>query len=63
MQPNLTSPYAHLSMEIQQEPSSFEIITEVDPLDVAELLGNIGGFWGMTREIGVYTTPNMYLSR
>lgn len=42
-------------MEIQQEPSSFEIITEIDPLDVAELLGNIGGFWGMTTKgRGVY---------
>ena len=46
VKPNLTSPYAYLAMEIQQEPSSLEIITEVDPLNVAELLGNIGGFWG-----------------
>lgn len=46
VQSNLTSPYAHLSMEIQQEPNSLEIVTEIDPLDVAEMLGNIGGFWG-----------------
>ena len=48
---NITSPYAYLALEIQQEPSSFEIITEVDPLDVAELLGNIGGFWGTITDL------------
>ena len=57
---NITSPYAYLALEIQQEPSSFEIITEIDPLDVAELLGNIGGFWGTIidlRTICVHVGP------
>ena len=40
-------------MEIQQEPNSLQIITEIDPLDIAEMLGNVGGFWG---EIAKVTT-------
>ncbi|CAM9518546.1 unnamed protein product [Laminaria digitata] len=34
-------------MEIQQEPDSLQIITEIDPLDIAEMLGNVGGFWDL----------------
>ena len=28
-----------------------KVITEINPLDVAEMLGNIGGFWGETTEV------------
>ena len=31
---------------MQQEPDSWEIVTEIDPLNVGEMLGSIGGFWG-----------------
>eukprot|EP00904_Undaria_pinnatifida_P008136 jgi/Undpi1/4452/HiC_scaffold_17.g07806.m1 len=44
---NLASPYAYLSMEIEQEQDSLKVITEINPLDVAEMLGNIGGFWDL----------------
>lgn len=40
------NPYAWLSMEIAQLTDSLETITEIDPLEVAEIFGNIGGFWG-----------------
>lgn len=44
--PDLEKPYAHLALEVQQEPNSLEIITEIDPVDLADLFGNVGGFWG-----------------
>eukprot|EP00904_Undaria_pinnatifida_P010891 jgi/Undpi1/6932/HiC_scaffold_21.g09406.m1 len=44
---SISAPYAYLAMEIQQEPNSLQIITEIDPLDVAEMLGNVGGFWDL----------------
>ncbi|CAN0586507.1 unnamed protein product, partial [Ectocarpus sp. 12 AP-2014] len=43
---NITKPYARLSMELKQQFDSWEIITEADPFEFAEILGNIGGFWG-----------------
>lgn len=33
-------------MEIAQATGSLETITEIDPLEIAEIFGNIGGFWG-----------------
>lgn len=42
----ISSPYAWLSMEVAQVTDSLEEITEIDPLNIAEILGNIGGFWG-----------------
>lgn len=33
-------------MEIARETDSLEVITEVDPLQIAEIFGNVGGFWG-----------------
>lgn len=33
-------------MVIHQQANSLELVTEVDPLDMAEIFGNIGGFWG-----------------
>lgn len=36
-------------MELEQEQDSLQTITEIDPLNVAEILGNVGGFWGETR--------------
>eukprot|EP00904_Undaria_pinnatifida_P000588 jgi/Undpi1/1052/HiC_scaffold_10.g04515.m1 len=43
----ITSPYAWLSMEIAQEENSLEDITEIDPLQIAEIFGNVGGFWDL----------------
>lgn len=44
------SPYAWLSMEIAQETNSLEEITEINPLEIAEMFGNVGGFWGESSE-------------
>ena len=46
----IASPYAWLSMEVAQVTDSLEEITEIDPLNIAEILGNIGGFWGELTE-------------
>jgi len=45
-------PYAFVDVQIEQETNSLEIVTEIDPLDVGEILGSIGGFWG-----GFYRGP------
>ena len=45
-------PYAFVDVQIEQETNSLEIVTEIDPLDVGEILGSIGGFWG-----GFYRDP------
>lgn len=42
----IKNPYAWLSLEVAQLTDSLEEITEVDPLELAEIFGNIGGFWG-----------------
>ncbi|CAN0557420.1 unnamed protein product [Ectocarpus sp. 12 AP-2014] len=34
-------------MELKQQFDSWEIITEADPFEFAEILGNIGGFWDL----------------
>ena len=44
--PTITKPYARLSLEIKQQFDSWEIITETSPFAIAEMFGNIGGFWG-----------------
>ena len=44
--PSLQSPYAHASLLVHQEFNSLETVTEVDPMNVAEIFGNVGGFWG-----------------
>lgn len=44
--PDIEKPYAYLALQIQQEPNSYETITEIDPFDLAEMFGNVGGFWG-----------------
>ncbi|CAB1109090.1 unnamed protein product [Ectocarpus sp. CCAP 1310/34] len=43
----IDKPYAQLSLQFQQEPNSLEIMTENDPFDLAEMFGNVGGFWGL----------------
>lgn len=43
---NVTAPFAYLSMEVAQSVDSYEIITEINPWEIAEFFGNIGGFWG-----------------
>ena len=40
-----------MSIEIAQEENSLEEITEIDPLEIAELFGNVGGFWGESRHV------------
>ncbi|CAM9828362.1 unnamed protein product [Ectocarpus fasciculatus] len=45
--PNITMPYAHLSLEMKQQADSWEIITESNPYEIAEMFGNIGGFWDL----------------
>lgn len=45
----IASPYAWLSMELAQEENSLEEITEIDPLKIAEIFGNVGGFWGESK--------------
>lgn len=44
--PSITKPYARLSLELKQQFDSWKIITEADPFTIAEMFGNIGGFWG-----------------
>ena len=43
---DIINPYAFVDAEIKQNMNSLEIVTEIDPLDVGEILGSIGGFWG-----------------
>lgn len=42
----IVHPYAWLTMEIAQLTDSLEEITEIEPLEIAEIFGNVGGFWG-----------------
>lgn len=55
--PGIEKPYAHLAIQIQQEPNSFETITEIDPFDLAEMFGNVGGFWGECSRWDVTVAP------
>eukprot|EP00752_Nemacystus_decipiens_P013005 g11506.t1 len=45
--PNITTPYARVSLEMKQEANSWNIITEANPFEFAEMFGNIGGFWDL----------------
>ncbi|CAM9261431.1 unnamed protein product [Ectocarpus sp. 12 AP-2014] len=45
--PNITMPYAYVSLEMKQQFDSWEIITESNPYEFAEMFGNIGGFWDL----------------
>lgn len=45
-QVNATTPYAYLSLEVAQSVDSYEVIKELNPVEIAEIFGNIGGFWG-----------------
>lgn len=44
---SIVSPYAWLSLEVAQETNSHEEITEINPLEIAEMFGNVGGFWDL----------------
>ena len=46
----IEAPYAYLAINIAQEPDSWETVTEINPLEIAEVFGNIGGFWGEANE-------------
>ena len=43
---DIYNPYAHFSLEVAQEINSLEVITEIDPLEIAEIFGEVGGAWG-----------------
>eukprot|EP00904_Undaria_pinnatifida_P000566 jgi/Undpi1/1050/HiC_scaffold_10.g04513.m1 len=55
--PGIVNPYVWLSMEVAQVTNSLEEITEIDPLEIAEIFGNIGGFWGESRETEEQNLP------
>lgn len=35
-----------MMLNIKQGPNSLETLTQIDPVSIAEFLGNVGGFWG-----------------
>ena len=43
----IQAPYAYMKMQLQQESDSLILVTEIDPLDMAEILGQVGGFWDL----------------
>ncbi|CAM9827146.1 unnamed protein product, partial [Hapterophycus canaliculatus] len=43
----IVDPYAWLSFEIAQSTNSLMEIRQIDPLEVAEMFGNVGGFWDL----------------
>ena len=36
-----------MKMQLQQESDSLILVTEINPLDIAEILGQVGGFWDL----------------
>eukprot|EP00752_Nemacystus_decipiens_P018199 g16328.t1 len=44
---SIEHPYARLSLELKQQFNSWEIITEANPFEIAQMFGNIGGFWDL----------------
>ncbi|CAN0361929.1 unnamed protein product [Ascophyllum nodosum] len=44
---DIYNPYAHFSLEVAQEINSLEVITEIDPLEIAEIFGEVGGAWDL----------------
>ena len=43
----IQAPYAYVKLQIQQELDSLMEVTEIDPFDLAEIVGQIGGFWDL----------------
>lgn len=39
-------------MILMQDQSSHQRVTEIDPVNVAEILASVGGFWGERRRSG-----------
>lgn len=39
-------------MKMTQATKSLEIVMEVDPFEIAEIFGNVGGFWGGLQKCG-----------
>ena len=48
---DIYNPYAHFSLEVAQDINSLETITEIDPLEIAEIFGEVGGAWGKKNRI------------
>ncbi|CAN0397306.1 unnamed protein product [Ascophyllum nodosum] len=44
---DIYNPYAHFSLEVAQDINSLETITEIDPLEIAEIFGEVGGAWDL----------------
>ncbi|CAN0440306.1 unnamed protein product [Pylaiella littoralis] len=44
---SIEAPYASMKLNIKQGPNSLENLTEIDPVSIAEFLGNVGGFWDL----------------
>lgn len=57
--PSIARPYARLSLEIKQQFDSWEIITEASPFAIAEMFGNIGGFWGEQDQRSTFSSPRI----
>ena len=36
-----------MKMQLQQESDSLILVMEIDPFDMAEILGQVGGFWDL----------------
>ncbi|CAN0385418.1 unnamed protein product, partial [Ascophyllum nodosum] len=43
----IQAPYAYMKMQLQQESDSLILVMEIDPFDMAEILGQVGGFWDL----------------
>ncbi|CAN0463190.1 unnamed protein product, partial [Ascophyllum nodosum] len=43
----MQAPYAYVKLELHQEFDSLVEVTEIDPFDLAEIVGQIGGFWDL----------------
>ncbi|CAM9606123.1 unnamed protein product, partial [Pylaiella littoralis] len=44
---SIEAPYASMKLNIKQGPNSLETSTQIDPVSIAEFLGNVGGFWDL----------------
>ncbi|CAM9830305.1 unnamed protein product [Ectocarpus sp. 13 AM-2016] len=45
--PDIARPYPKLALLVYQETNSLLTSKEIDPLDLAELFGTVGGFWDL----------------
>ena len=43
----IQAPYAYVKLALNQESDSLVEVMEIDPFDLAEIAGQIGGFWDL----------------